>query len=158
MDYSAGLYRMSLRAAAPEILLAHPNLEFGDVRVEASAWNEQGREAEYGLVCRYQDAENFYFFLITGDGYFGIGKRAGGVSTLLSGPALKPADTIIQGQGANILRAECAGESLAFFINGVEAGRVADSDFATGDVGLIAGTASPGEIEVYFDKFSVLQP
>ncbi|RPI97026.1 MAG: serine protease, partial [Chloroflexi bacterium] len=49
--------------------------EAGDVIVTAAAGvvNATG-VGDYGLICRYQDGENFYAFEVTEDGYFSIWK------------------------------------------------------------------------------------
>ncbi len=69
-----------------------------------------------------------------------------------------PSEDIKQGAVTNHLRADCIGDTLKLHANGIMLGAVQDTDFHSGDVGLIAGTFDKPGTEVRFDNFSVLKP
>jgi hypothetical protein len=53
---------------------------------------------------------------------------------------------------------DCVGEALTLYVNGIQIASVADSDFAKGDVGLMAGTYDITGTDIHFDNFIVRQP
>ena len=156
MDYDGGGYRMLIQK--PDISMwSTPEKNLGDVRSEADVSRLSGpEENRAGLICRYQDG-NYYFFLISNDGYYGVGKFTGGQAILLGQTEMQPTD-LIQKDAVNHLRADCVGNTLTFFINNNQVLQVQDSDFASGDVGLLAGAFSQPGVDVLFDHFTVTQP
>ena len=67
-------------------------------------------------------------------------------------PLIKPNSEI------NLIRLDCKGSNLTLYVNSTQLDSRQDSDFADGDVGLLAGTyANPG-LKVIFDNFAVMQP
>lgn len=158
LDYAFDTFHIAVNE--PQTMLwSGPGLRFKDVRIEVDALKAAGPEDDdFGVVCRAQDLENFYFLVISGDGYYGIGKVVEGSQTLIDMPALLPSEEVQRGILRNHLRADCIGETLSFYVNGVLLKTVQDDSFASGDVGLIAGTFAEAGTEVYFDNFTVLQP
>ena len=156
MDYDGGGYRMLVRQPKLNIW-STPNKNFGNVRIEVDAIRLNGPEEDrMGLMCRYQHG-NYYFFIISNDGYFAIGKFIGG-NTILLGQEQMQASDVIQKDTKNHLRADCIGTSLTFFVNFKQVAAVVDPDLPTGDVGLLAGTFSTPGADVMFDHFMVIQP
>ena len=112
----------------------------------------------FGVICRYQNSEKFYAFLISSDGYYGVLKVKEGNYLLLSGPNMAYSDHIIQGKGTNRIRADCSGWSLSLFVNGFQLVNVSDLEYLSGDVGLIAGTEEEPGVDILFDNFVVYAP
>lgn len=138
---------------------ARPHLEFQDVRIEVMATKTGGpNDNMFGVICRYQDAQNFYFFLLSSDGYSGIGVYRNGKERLISANALHPSSQIQTGDSSNHIRAECIGTQLALYINGALATQASISKAEPGDVGLIAGAYENAGVEIRFDQFSVIKP
>jgi catechol 2,3-dioxygenase-like lactoylglutathione lyase family enzyme len=136
-----------------------PRFDLGDVRLEVDAQVVEGPlDNALGLVCRYQDPDNFTFFLISSDGFSGIGSVRDGVRTLITGEAMLPNEWIVQGHAANHLRADCVGTRLALWVNGVLSNEVNASGGPSGDVGVIVGTYAEPGVDVRFDNFNILQP
>ena len=157
-DYDNGRYRIFVDQSQHDYW-ANPGLSFTDVQVEADATKIGGPDDnDFGLVCRYQDNENFYAFLISSDGYYSIMKYSGGSSETLGADAMLSTDAVIQGDSTNHLRADCIGDSLTLYANGERLHAVTDSAFSSGDVGLIAGTFDEPGADIAFDDFVVLQP
>ena len=156
MDYDNGGYRILVRQPKLNIW-SKAEKDFGDVRVETDVIKLNGPdENRMGLICRYQRGD-YYFFIISNDGYYVIGKFIGGQVLLLGQSEMQISDSIQIG-GMNHLRADCVGNKLTFYINFKEVTSATDTDFATGDVGLLAGAFSQPGVDVLFDNFVVMQP
>jgi hypothetical protein len=158
-DYEQGTYHVRLFAADTEVW-ARPHLDLTDVRIEVIATKVAGPDDNiYGVVCRYQDADNFYFFVISSDGYAGIGVHKNGEGILLSEDTMQPADVVQTGNTSNLIRAVCDGERLRLHVNGILVTSVEETEkWTEGDAGLIVGTFAEPEVEIEFDNFSVSKP
>jgi hypothetical protein len=157
-DYQDGAYVITI--FQPRIdAWANPGLSLSDIRVEVNATKLAGPDDNvFGLLCRYQDPKNYYYFLVSSDGYAGVGLTKDGRRRLLSGEALLPSEAVIQGQATNHLRADCAGFRLTFYVNGVLVGEVQTAEWMEGDVGLLAGSYDEPGTTIAFDNFSVSRP
>jgi hypothetical protein len=139
--------------------LTVPSLRFTDVHIEADTIKLTGPDNNnFGLVCRYQNESNFYFFEISSDGYYTIGKYIDGVMSLIGMTQMRSHNAIHQGSAINHLRVDCSGYSLVLYVNGEKLAGVEDMDLKSGDVGLIAGALKTPGTDILFDNFSVLQP
>jgi hypothetical protein len=158
-DYVDGTYHIRVDTANFD-LWANPGKSFSDTQTEVDATVVGGPEDnDFGLLCRYSDTDNYYFAIVASDGYFGFGKVVSGEQTLLGEDAsLYTTDLVNSGSTLNHLRFDCTGSTLTLYINGTQAGSVEDSDLASGDVGLIAGTFDTAGVEIEFDNFNVIQP
>ncbi len=113
---------------------------------------------QYGLICRYQDEEHFYAFTIGSDGYGGIWKKEPEGVKMLSASVLEFHPEISTENQSNTIRADCVGEQLTLWVNGVVVEEVIDNSYTTGNVGLLAGSFSEGGVGVAFDHFIIIQP
>ena len=156
MDYDGGGYRMLIQKPGFN-LWSTPEKNFSDVRIEADVSRLNGpHENRYGLICRYQNGD-YYFFLISDDGYYAVGKFIGGQTLLLGQTTMQPSE-FIEKEAVNHLRADCVGDTLTFYINNNQVTSIKDTDFAIGDVGLLAGAFTEPGVDVFFDHFIVMQP
>jgi hypothetical protein len=156
MDYDSGGYRMLIRQPSFNFW-STPEKDYRDVRLEVDVTKLNGPdENRAGLMCRYQNG-NYYFFVISSDGYFAIGKFIDGLSVLLGQEAMQISPAIQPG-AVNHLRADCIGDSLILYINFNLVAGAQDGDLGSGDVGLIAGSFSQPGVDVLFDHFVVMQP
>jgi hypothetical protein len=152
-----GGYHISVKA--PNInIWAHPGVDFATTRTEVEVYAPaEPAENRMGLICRLKDDSNFYFFVISVDGYYGIGKVKDGQWSLLNGQ-MQPHSAILTDGQINIVRADCIGSFLILYVNGQLVGSVEDGDFTSGDVGLLAGSFAASGADVYFDNFVVFKP
>ncbi|KAF0106730.1 MAG: hypothetical protein FD146_2322 [Anaerolineaceae bacterium] len=158
MDYYNGVYRILVNAADYDLWSA-PGKNYTDVRLEVDAARLAGpAENRFGLVCRYRSAQDFYFFVISSDGYYTIGKFGGGVVSLLGQPTMAYNAAIVTGVAPNHLRFDCVGASLTGYVNGQMVAITQDAAFPDGDVGLIAGAFDVPGVDVVFDNFVVMKP
>jgi hypothetical protein len=158
-DYANGGYRMWLTDTQYDIW-ANPYKNFsGYVSVEVDATLVAGPENnDFGIQCNYQDVDNFYFGLISSDGYAVIGKVEAGSSTYLSADQMQPVAGINSGSTPNRIRFDCNNGELTLYANGNQVAYVAyDSSFTGGDVGLQVGTFDQGGVDMLFDNFVVTQ-
>ena len=154
---------LNISTSSPgEIWWTNPNRSFEDVIINVQASQVSGVDDNaYGVVCRYQDEHNFYLFLISGDGYYTIGKYAGTdipVTYLTADGQYQPSDIINQGAAINDIQASCIGNQLSLAVNGEPLITVTDSEFVSGDIGLAASTMQQGTVEISFDDLRVFAP
>jgi hypothetical protein len=157
MDYDGGGYRIMVNALQTNFW-STPNKNFTDVRMEVDTGKLAGPdENRIGLLCRF-NGKDYYFFIMTSDGFYGIGLFKDSQATLLGQSEMLSSSNINKGLAINHLRGDCIGNTLTFYINGFQVAQAQDSSLTSGDVGLIAGTfATPG-VDIVFDNFVVLQP
>lgn len=156
MDYDSGGYRILVRQPKLNIWSTSEK-DYRDVRVEADVIKLNGPdENRMGLICRYQGGD-YYFFIISNDGYYVIGKFIGGLTLLLGQSEMQATDAIQTGT-MNHLRADCIRDKLTFYINFKEVASAIDADFPSGDVGVVAGSFAEPGVDVLFDNFVVIQP
>jgi len=165
-DYTDGAYEIQVNTIGEKgnglDMWANPGQDFsGDVRVEVDATKIGGPDNnDLGLICRYNktsDNYNYYYFLISSDGYVGIAKMVDSSSSIISGDQLVQSDTVKIGE-LNHIRADCVGSKLTLYVNGQEAASATDTTFTGGDVGLIAGTYDTPGTDIKFDNFVVTKP
>jgi hypothetical protein len=158
VDYFDGYYRIEVQGDH-NMIWAGPGLNFTDIRLEADMIKVIGTTDDiFGLVCRAVDVDNFYFFVISSDGYYGIGKMIDGVQTLVDADGMHPSEIISQGMTINHLRADCIADRLEMWINGQFVASVKDIDLPRGDIGLLAGNLEAQENVVLFDNISAIKP
>jgi hypothetical protein len=158
MDYKDGKYQIFVNAASIDFW-ANPGLSFKDTRVEVDATKVGGdNNNDFGVICRYKDKLNFYFFIISSDGFYGIGKMVDGAQELIGQDELLATDASNQGDALNKIRADCIGSNLTIYVNDSLITSVQDGTFSEGDVGLLAGTYDWAGTDIHFDNFKVLDP
>jgi len=157
MDYDAGGYRLLVNSLETNFW-STPHKNFADVRMEVDSGKLGGPdENRIGLICRYSGSD-YYFFMITSDGFYGVGIFTGGKAKLLGQSEMKTDANIKTGLAVNHIRADCLGDTLSFYINGFPVATAQDATLKSGDVGLLAGTFSQPGVDVVFDNFVVLKP
>jgi serine/threonine-protein kinase len=159
-DYQDGVYRIWFNGTQDDAW-AKSGHDFSDVRLAVAALKAAGPDNnDFGVLCRYQNDRNFYAFLISSDGFYGILKMEDGERSMLGQEENQMLDSpaIRQGEATNEMVAECIGHRLTLHVNGQFVAEVIDDAFASGDVGLIAGTFDEPGVEIHFDDFAVYQP
>jgi hypothetical protein len=158
LDYYNGVYRITVNTSDYD-LWAVAGVNFNDVRLEVDAARFGGPdENRFGLVCRYRDALDFYFFVISSDGYYAIGKVSGGTLSLLGQPMMAYNNAIVTGVAPNHIRFDCVGNALTGYVNGQMVAITQDISFTAGDVGLMAGAFDTNGVDIVFDDFVVIKP
>ena len=165
--------------------VASPHMADFDVRVQARAV-EGPEDNGFGVVFREQDRNNFYYFLISSDGYYQVVRTLDGrpreISTWIETPFVN------RGVGAvNTLRVVGRGNEFQFYVNeqplllcipddpnaqstwnwldeicidGAMLDTYVDDHFPTGRLGVVATTIEGSEtgVIVDFDNVLVYEP
>jgi len=164
-NYDHGQYLIVVGQPSVDVW-AQPGLDLNDVAVDVQAQYSAGPvNNEYGLMCRYQRGgdgkSSFYFFFISTDGYYALGKVSKDVRTILSPSQGSPQPTTAiksQTDGINELNATCQGNHLALAVNGTPVGDFTDGEIKHGDIGLVAGTYDEGGVAIHFDNLVARKP
>ena len=156
---------MGIRTTTPGFLAwSNPGESFSDTTLTVESRQIAGpNNNAYGPICRYQDEDNFYVFLVSGDGYYAIGKYQSGSADIiyLTGEAPNhyiQTDVINQGAAPNRIQISCLADQLTLTVNGTQLAQVNDSAFATGDIGLSASLLEAGTLIVEYDNVIVEAP
>ena len=155
--------QMQISTSQPgKIAWTNPNRTFDDLVVRVRTRQMAGPDDNaYGVICRYVDQENFYIFLISGDGFYAIGKYESGrpqIRYLTGDGAYVYSEAINQGQANNDIEASCIGDELRLTVNGLRLATVTDDAFPAGDIGLGTSTLDPGTAVIRFDNIRVQAP
>ena len=130
--------------------------EDSNVSISVDAAPVTSSNGFYGLLCRIQDNQNFYYFVVQNNGTYAIGKFKGGTFQPLDG--WRESNAIRQGNQTNRLRADCSGNAMRFYVNSVLVGEVHDTDFNAGYSGIIANALDTQGFEVVFNNFQITEP
>ncbi len=128
---------------------------FTDFALEIDARLVSGpNDPLYGVIFRVQptEAENYYRFLVSGDGYYLIGTKTKDVWTTLQRKTKSA--FIKEGNSTNHLKVVCKGSQIEVYVNGHHLTTITDKSFAEGIVGMIVDTPQPDTL-VAFDNLKV---
>jgi hypothetical protein len=157
-DYDHEAYHIIVNEPITD-LFANPYVSYKDTVIEVKAARISGPvDNSFGVICRYQDEENFYTALISSDGYAGIFEVNDGKYKLMGHDEMIPVPAILGGTAVNLIHFECVGTSLTLAVNNEPVDTQEDKSFESGDVGLIAGTFQEPGVHIAFDDFIVRQP
>jgi hypothetical protein len=162
-DYSTNYYQNAYRIVVNATRYdswANPGEHvFKDISIDADATKNGGPDDnDFGVLCRYVSSTQYYYGVISSDGYFGIIKSTNDSSNILGRNNLEYSDWINQGSSTNHIRFDCVGDVLSLYVNGQLVDQQTDTDYSSGNVGLIAGTYDTPGTDILFDNFSVYSP
>jgi len=157
MDYDSSGYRFLVNALQTNFW-STPGRSFKDVRLDVDVAKLSGPdENRIGLLCRFVEGD-YYFLMVSSDGYYTIGKFVAGTAIQLGQSEMQYSSAIHTGLAVNHLRADCVGSSLTFYVNGELVAQAQDTDLSEGDVGLLVGTFGEPGVDIIFDNYLVSQP
>jgi hypothetical protein len=158
-DYYQGGYRM-LDNEVNTTSWAYPDMDtFSDVSVEVDATKIGGPdENNMGVICRFQNNDEFYYGLVTSDGYYAIVKSTTEDFIVIGREYIEYSDLINQGEATNHIRLDCIGDVLTLYVNGQLIDRQTDTDYTSGQAGLIIATYDTPGTDILFDNFNVYEP
>jgi len=155
--YSADGYLISVKTPNSRAWSV-ADLPLTDTEIQVQTQKMSGPEdTNFGLICRYRNKDNFYSFLISSDGYYGIMKVENGVETLLGSDQFTYSEQINRGDDINQIAVICIGNELSLSVNDHLLQTVKDTSFPTGKVGMIVETRMEGNAAVIFSDFSVIK-
>ena len=138
---------------------SRPGKRFDNASLQVDATKMTGPDNnDFGLICRYKDEDHFYAFLISSDGYAGIVKMKDGQYQLITTDHMQYSEIIRRGNATNHLRAECLNQTLYFYVNDQALLSTQDSDYDSGEIGLVTGSYEEPGVDILFDNFLVYKP
>ena len=157
-DYENGAYRITVDIPN-QYFFSTAGQNFSDVSIKVDTTKVAGPDDNlFGIICRFQDLNNFYFFIISSDSFYAIGKNIGGETSLLGQDKMLYSEAIHRGETDNSLQAICDRDQLTLYANGVKLVTIEDTTYSSGDVGLLVGTFETYGANMVFDNFIVMQP
>ena len=158
-EYYNDAYRIIVNASNYSAWANPGNESFVDTRIEVDAFKNSGPDDnEFGIICRYMDTTRFYYAVVSSDGYYGIMKMSSSGSQPIGKDSMLESERISQGAASNHIRFDCVGSTLSLYVNGFPLDRQNDSEYITGNVGLLAGTFATTGTDILFDNFFVYKP
>jgi hypothetical protein len=133
---------------------------FTDIDIEVEARQiPNSSDGHFGLICRYDRPDNFYYFAVTADGYYAVYRVENGEPEMLSGEGFLYSPAIRADEGVFHLRVACHADNLSMYVADQRVATVFDDLFPRGDVGLAVGSiGGGGSIRVHFDDLVVAVP
>jgi hypothetical protein len=159
--YDEGVYFFDLWASNWLAWASSGNKGFENVSIEVDARVASGaQDGHYGVLCRYEDAESFYYFAVSADGYYAIFRREESGLKILTGDGsgMLPSAHIKTGKQVNHVLGVCDGDELSLYVNGQFLESVTDETYTQGDVGVGASSGPGGTARIVFDNFVVTAP
>jgi serine/threonine protein kinase len=157
-DYFHGGFRIFVNKAHT-FYWSKPGLLYTDVLIQVDATKVAGPDDNFfGVICRYQDMNNFYLLTISSDGYYAIWKYEDGEMAILGQDRPLFSDAVHRGKTTNLVRGECVGDRLSLYANDIRLLLAEDSDFTSGDVGLVAAALDLPGTDILFDNFVAEKP
>lgn len=134
--------------------------EFSDVVIEVDATLAAGPEVgSYGVIFRYGlDANEFYVFEISGDGYYIFGIDGSEHTEIDVITDWTESSAINQGLATNRIKVIVSGSSIQYYVNDQFLGEAQDERLTTGTFGFFVGSYDEGGVQVSFDNLKVSQP
>jgi hypothetical protein len=158
-DYYNGAYRILVNDTNSDAWANPRNESFTDVQIEVDATKNSGPDDnDFGIICRYIDIDQFYYTVISSDGYYGIMKMTSDGGSPIGNENLLESNKITQGAATNHIRFDCVGPTLTLYVNGSLVDQQTDASYTTGNVGLLAGTFDTIGTDIIFDNFIVYKP
>jgi hypothetical protein len=158
--YYQGGYRINIKVAN---IYAWSNPKpakiFSDLRIEVDATKLAGPEQnDFGVLCRYQNGDNFYGLEISSEGLALIYKQDNGQYVGLSSAQFEAADGINPGESLNKIVGVCNGDTLELYVNDNLVASTTDSTFTEGQIGLLVGNFDTPGADILFDNLFVRNP
>jgi hypothetical protein len=130
-------------------------LNEADVSMQVDVTLTEGEGGiEMGLICRWQDVDNFVALTVNPTGAATIWQRVNGeITTLAEGSAA----AVLPGQTVQ-LQATCQGQTLSLGADGVALITATTESLTPGDAALLTRQRAEGEWHITFDNLYVRQP
>ena len=159
LESGNGILTFDLEGKNLWVYLLYDPYIYTDVRLDARVENRGFNNNNVSLICRYDDKYGWYEFNIANNGLYWIyayDELTQGYEELYSGGST----AIRSGKDVNEYTAICKGNSLALYINGVEAHTITETRFAfrDGQVGISTSSFDVLPIIVEWDWVTISEP
>lgn len=135
---------------------ANPLLSFEVVAIDVIVRLSDGtKDNALGIICAYEDIDNFKVGVVSSDGYFGFQEYINGEFEYIQNDSLQTSSALPTDGQTMKITLECVEDRMTLFVNGTFIGEVKGVNLPAGDVGLWAETFESGFTELAFDDFMV---
>jgi hypothetical protein len=159
IDYIDGEYSFQVHEAALMVWSHWADSSFSDIQIETRVRNlSPTDDPSFGILCNYQDGNNYYAAGIDAAGHYAIFKEENDVTTYLSDPAGSKwllSDDIPEDDISYLLTLRCAAGELALYVNHLLIASVLDANYTSGEVGMFTWTFKEHEADIRFDSLVV---
>ncbi len=157
VEYAAGGLHMAI-FKANYFTWSNPDTEkYSNVHMEVTAKNESGKtRSGYGLMCNQQTTDSsYYYFAITPDGQYVIGKSQTGKEDLFltNKNEWASSDLIPQDAASYRIGADCGPGNLVLYVNGKQVDSASDTAYTEGGVGVFLWSGDNPTGAVTYDDF-----
>jgi hypothetical protein len=152
--YGSGEYIVTVSQPS-KIGWGNAQTTLSDVHIDVTAKSVgAAKDAAFGVICDYQDTNNFYYLGITSDGYYAIVKVQDNQDTFFTSAKNQWIKTSKFKLNAASYRVgvDCGTGTLALYVDGTPIDTASDSTFTTGEIGLFAGTFDNPGAEIHFSN------
>jgi len=159
IKYSNGALHMSVNKDLYFVLSTPSGEDYENIHIEVTAFNHStDSTGAFGIICNLQITNTSYYFAITGNGKYAIGKYTFAGDTLLTNDGQwGDSDLIKSGADSYRIGADCGSNgTLILYVDGQQIDSASDTAYASGNVGLFAWSGEElNGTDVSFDDFVV---
>lgn len=159
IKYSNGALQMSVNKDLYFVWSTPNDEDYENVHIEVTAHNHStDPEGAFGIICNLQITNTSYYFAISGNGKYAIGKYTFAGDTLLTNDGQWGDSNLIKsGADSYRLGADCRSNgTLALYVDGQQVDSANDTAYSSGNVGLFAWSGEEvNGTDVSFDDFVV---
>jgi hypothetical protein len=114
--------------------------QIDDVSISATVRQTKGSRGNgFGVMCRANEQGDGYYFVISSAGQFAILKAQPGIPDPTRLVDWQSSPAVFQGDEPNTIQATCVDDYLTFSANGQFLAEVRDSEFSSGQPGVVIG-------------------
>ena len=152
LDYIDGEYVFTVQSTN-WFVWCNPGQTFDDIHVETTAKNVSGSDDTiFGLVCHYQQSDDFYYLGITSQGLYTIRLYLNGKDQVL---AEDQSASITPNADSYLLGADCGNGSFTLYVDGQQIATASDDTYTSGDIGLFTWSGENVPAEIHYDDIAV---
>jgi S1-C subfamily serine protease len=156
LELVKGMYRI-LSKTPNHRLMGRPHLDFQDLDIAVNVNLGAGtKDGSYGVICRYRNENNFYFFQIGSGATARIGKWKNGNASILANK--DKVEALLPAPSDNVLGVSCRGNTLSLSVNGTKVLDAQDEEWSGGDISFFVDGGDTGDTEVFFDNLRIYRP
>ena len=134
---------------------------FSNARIEVEVVNKSGTdEPTFGIMCNYQDEQNYYYAGFGSDGYYAIVRTENNEDSFLTDATDNQwvqSDDIQTNADSYQLGVDCANGEIKLIVDGKTIASVQDETYTSGQIGIFVLTFDTAEADVRFDNLQVLE-
>ena len=149
--YEGGAYVIEVKEAE-KIVWAQVDGTYSNARFAVDTEIPPGADvAAAGLIFHYQDADNFYLFSVSNDGYYALEVLEGNEWTVLIDWTQSDAVDAVR----NRMQVETKGDSITLYVNDELLETTSDGTFTQGEAALAVSSLGASTAEVHFDNLLI---